>query len=60
MVSRNHMHLSRRERQIMDIVYTRGQAAVGEVLAGMADPPSYSSTRALMRKLIDGARKANR
>ncbi len=54
------MHLSRRERQIMDIVYTRGQAAVGEVLAGMADPPSYSSTRALMRKLIDGARKANR
>ena len=51
MVSRNHTHLSRRERQIMDIVYTRSQASVGEVLEDMADPPSYSSVRALMRIL---------
>ena len=42
---------SRRERQIMDIVYARHRATVGEVLADMADPPSYSSVRALMRIL---------
>lgn len=44
-------YLSRRERQIMDIVYTGGRASVGEVLNAMADPPSYSAVRALMRIL---------
>ena len=42
---------SRRERQIMDIVYRLGEATVADVLAGMDDPPSYSSVRALMRVL---------
>ena len=42
---------SRRERQIMDIVYRLGHATVADVLAGMDDPPSYSSIRALMRVL---------
>jgi predicted transcriptional regulator len=43
--------LSRRERQIMDIVYRLGRATAAEVLAGLPDPPSYSAIRALMRIL---------
>ena len=45
--------LSRRERQIMDIVYRRGRATAAEVLAGLPDPPSYSAVRALLRVLED-------
>lgn len=44
-------HLTRRERQIMDAIYARGRATVAEVLEGIADPPSYSSVRALLRLL---------
>jgi predicted transcriptional regulator len=43
--------LSRRERQIMDIIYARGQATAAEVAAALADPPSYSAVRALLRIL---------
>ena len=43
--------LSRRERQIMEIVYARGSATAAEVLEGMSDPPSYSAVRAMMRIL---------
>jgi BlaI family transcriptional regulator, penicillinase repressor len=43
--------LSRREREIMDIVYGCGSAAASEVRARMADPPSYSAVRATMRIL---------
>lgn len=47
-----HIHdLSRRERQIMDIIYTRGQATAAEVNAGLPDPPSYSAVRTLLRIL---------
>jgi predicted transcriptional regulator len=49
----SEIHLSRRERQIMDILYARGQASVGEVHKAMADPPSYSAVRALMRVLVE-------
>jgi BlaI family transcriptional regulator, penicillinase repressor len=45
--------LSRRERQIMDIVYRRGEATAAQVLAEMSDPPSYSAIRALLRILVD-------
>lgn len=45
--------LSRRERQIMDIVYRRGEATIRDVLTDLADPPSYSAVRALMRVLED-------
>jgi BlaI family transcriptional regulator, penicillinase repressor len=48
-----YLELSRRERQIMDVVYTRGEASVNDVLADMPDPPSYSAVRALMRILED-------
>jgi len=44
-------HLSRRERQIMDIVYRLGQATAAEVLDALPDPPSYSAVRALLRVL---------
>jgi len=43
--------LSRRERQIMDIIYARGQATAAEVTATLPDPPSYSAVRALLRIL---------
>jgi predicted transcriptional regulator len=43
--------LTRREREIMDIVYRRGRATAQEVLADLAEPPSYSAVRALMRLL---------
>jgi predicted transcriptional regulator len=43
--------LSRRERQIMDIISTRGQATAAEVTAALPDPPSYSAVRALLRIL---------
>jgi predicted transcriptional regulator len=40
--------LSKRERQIMDILHRRKEASVAEVLNDIANPPSYSSIRALM------------
>src|SRR5437762_1988671 len=43
--------LSRRERQIMDIVYADGKATAGEVLERLPDPPGYSAVRALLRVL---------
>jgi predicted transcriptional regulator len=43
--------LSRRERQIMDFLFQRGKASVGEVLDGILDPPGYSAVRATLRTL---------
>ena len=43
--------LSRRERQIMDILYTLERATVGEVLSKLPDKPSYSTVRAQLRVL---------
>ncbi len=43
--------LSRRERQIMDVLYARGRASVTEVLCDLPDPPSDSAVRALLRIL---------
>jgi BlaI family transcriptional regulator, penicillinase repressor len=43
--------LSRRERQIMDILYQKGRASASEVREGMADAPSYSAVRAMLRVL---------
>jgi len=48
---KSEITLSRRERQIMDIIYQRKQASVWEVLDNLPDPPSYSAVRALMRIL---------
>jgi predicted transcriptional regulator len=43
--------LSRRERQIMDILYKLERASVGQVLAEIAGKPSYSTVRAQLRVL---------
>lgn len=43
--------LSRRERQIMDFLFQRGRASVGEVLDGIPNPPGYSAVRATLRTL---------
>jgi predicted transcriptional regulator len=43
--------LSRRERQIMDILYQRGKASASEVREGMDDAPGYSAVRAMLRVL---------
>jgi BlaI family transcriptional regulator, penicillinase repressor len=43
--------LSRRERQIMDVVYQLGAATAAEVQERLPDPPSYSAVRATMRIL---------
>lgn len=45
--------LSRRERQILDILYARGTATAAEVQEALPDPPSYSAVRALLRILED-------
>ena len=43
--------LSRRERQIMDLLYQRGRATAAEVQADLPDPPGYSAVRAMLRVL---------
>ena len=45
--------LGRRERQIMDILFRRGQATAAEVLGDLPDPPSYSAVRGMLRLLED-------
>ena len=45
--------LSRRERQIMDILYRLGQASAKEVMEQMEDAPGYSSVRTLLGKLVE-------
>ncbi len=46
-----HIDLSRRERQIMDVIYASGSATVREVMDRIPDPPSYSAVRAMLRVL---------
>ena len=41
-------HLSRRERQIMDVLHAKSQATAAEVLAALPAPPGYSAVRALL------------
>ena len=50
-VRRALTNLSRRERQIMDVIYREGQATATEVLAAIPDPPGYSAVRAMLRVL---------
>jgi predicted transcriptional regulator len=49
----HHVTLSRRERQIMDILYRRGRATAGDVMAELTGDPSYSTVRAQLRVLED-------
>ncbi len=43
--------LARRERQIMDVVHSRGEATVSDVREKLSDPPSYSAVRTMIRHL---------
>jgi predicted transcriptional regulator len=43
--------LTKRERQIMDVLYRLGRATAGEILAGMPGAPSYSTIRTQLRVL---------
>jgi predicted transcriptional regulator len=43
--------LSARERQIMDAIYSRGEATVAEVMQALPNPPGYSAVRGLLRIL---------
>jgi predicted transcriptional regulator len=47
----SHANFSRRERQIMDIIYRQGQATAADVLKSLPDPPGYSAVRAMLRLL---------
>ena len=46
-----HLDVSRRERQMLDVLYTRGKASAAEIQAALPDAPSYSAVRALLRIL---------
>lgn len=43
--------LTRREREIMDVLHRRGRATAQEVLDDLAEPPSYSAVRTFLRLL---------
>ena len=51
MADSTHRQLSRRERQIMDVIYQQGSATAAEVMERLPDPPSYSAVRAMLRVL---------
>ena len=50
-MSPDQVNLSRRERQIIEVIYARGEATAAEVQEALTDPPSYSAVRALLRIL---------
>jgi predicted transcriptional regulator len=45
--------LSRREREVMDVLYRRGEATVADVMDALADPPTYSAVRSILRVLTE-------
>jgi predicted transcriptional regulator len=50
-MEKKQLHLSRRERQIMDALYRRGHATAAEVHQDLPNRPSYSAVRAMLRTL---------
>ena len=50
MLEKQHK-LSRRERQVMDVLYRLGKATAAEIHQSIPDPPSYSAVRAMLRIL---------
>ncbi|SMF43825.1 Predicted transcriptional regulator [Alteromonadaceae bacterium Bs31] len=49
----SHQHLSRRERQIMDVLFECGEASAHQVQKKIPEPPSYSAVRALIARLLE-------
>ena len=60
MADRKQPQLSRRERQIMDVVYRLEAATASEVLESLPDPPSYSAVRAILRILEEKGHLSHR
>jgi BlaI family transcriptional regulator, penicillinase repressor len=54
------LNLSRRERQIMDIVYARGEASASDVLNDMPDPPTRTAVRTMLRILEEKGHLAHK
>jgi BlaI family transcriptional regulator, penicillinase repressor len=50
-----HEKLSRRERQVMDILHRRREATVSDIMADLPDPPTYSAVRSILRILSEKA-----
>jgi len=48
-----HVTLTRRERQIMDVLYRRGRATAAEVMEDLTGEPNYSTVRTQLRVLED-------
>jgi predicted transcriptional regulator len=48
-----HYDLSRRERQIMDVIYRRGSATAAEITGDLPDPPTSTAVRTMLRILED-------
>ncbi|HVX13000.1 MAG TPA: BlaI/MecI/CopY family transcriptional regulator [Pirellulales bacterium] len=53
MVESSPLELGKRERQIVEILYRRGEASVGEVREALAEPPTYSAVRGMLNLLAD-------
>lgn len=51
MAKKDYLALSKRERQIMDVLYRAGKATAAEIREQLPDPPSYSAVRATLRIL---------
>jgi BlaI family transcriptional regulator, penicillinase repressor len=45
--------LSRRERQVIEILHRRGESTVAEIMADLPDPPTYSAVRSILRILSE-------
>jgi predicted transcriptional regulator len=60
MTERSKPQLSRREREIMDIVFARGKATAAVVHEALPNPPSYSAVRALLRILEEKGHLSHR
>ena len=52
--------LSRREREVMDVLYRTGEGTVAEVMEQLADPPTYSAVRSTLRILEEKGHVSHR
>jgi predicted transcriptional regulator len=52
-MARTKPALSRREQQVLDIIYARGHATAAEVREGMEDPPTDAAVRTTLRILVE-------
>jgi len=56
----HHEGLTRREREIVDILFRLGEASAADVREAMREPPSYSAVRALLNLLVEKGRVRHR